>query len=628
MLHINELKYRIDGRILIENATAAIPAGHKVGLVGRNGAGKSTLLKIILGELHAEGGRISKPRNCRIGSVAQEAPGTEVSLLDTVLAADLERSALMAESETATDGHRIAEIQTRLADIDAHSAPSRAARILAGLGFSEEEQARPCSSFSGGWRMRVALAATLFTQPDVLLLDEPTNYLDLEGTLWLETYLRTYPYTVLLVSHDRDLLNKAVTAILHLEQGKLKLYTGGYDRFEKTRREQQELQLKLKTKQEAARRHMQDYVDRFRYKASKAKQAQSRLKAIERMEPIVSVVDEHTIPFRFKSPKITRSPVLRLEHANVGYDEGVDILTDMDLRIDQDDRIALLGANGNGKSTFAKLISGRLPVTAGKLFQHKKLDIAYFAQHQLDELNENANAYDHFQELMGDEATQAQIRAAAGSYGFGIEKVDRPVSTLSGGEKARLLLALATYHGPNMLILDEPTNHLDVDSREALIQALNDYEGAVILISHDRHLIETSADRLWLVADGHVAPYDGDLDDYRDLLLSRLRGGRKGNGKSAPVEAGTKRDQRQDAAAQRKALEPLKKRIVELERKIEKLKTDIAKLDRALAIPALYREDPDKAARFAKKRSDIESLVNEAEEDWYKATEKLEAVAG
>lgn len=620
MLHINSLTYLIDGRALIENATVAIPAGHKVGLVGRNGTGKSTLLRLILGEIVPDDGSIFIPKRKKIGSVAQEAPSSDVSLIDTVLAADKERAQLMLEAETAEDPGRIADIQLRLTDIGAHSAEARGASILSGLGFSADEQLQPCSSFSGGWRMRVALAAVLFAEPDLLLLDEPTNYLDLEGTLWLESYLRNYPYTVLLVSHDRDLLNKAVGHIVHLHDNRLAIYSGGYDRFERTRREQLELQMAMKKKQEAHRKHMESFVERFRYKATKAKQAQSRIKMLAKMQPIASMVEERTVPFHFKNPTPMKSPIARFEELSVGYEPGKPVLKGVDLRIDLDDRIALLGANGNGKSTFAKVLSGRLEKMSGNLFIHKKLKIAYFAQHQLDELNAEETPFDAFRELMGPEAFQAQIRARLGSYGFGIEKADTKIKFLSGGEKARLLLAIATYHGPHILVLDEPTNHLDVDSREALVHALNEFEGCVILISHDRHLIETSADRLWLVADGTVKPYEGDLDDYQDLLLGK---GQRGAKKAEP-KGRTKQAQRKEAAEQRKSIEPLKKTIEQAELDLKKAEADLDKLERALAIPGLYEQNPDKAARFAKKRSEVATLIEKLEEDWLSASEDYE----
>ncbi len=625
MLHVNELVYRIEGRLILDRATAAIPAGHRVGLVGRNGSGKTTLLRLLTGEVSPEDGSISTPRNARIATVAQEAPGGPESLIDTVLAADTVRAGLLAEAETATDPERIAEIQLRLTDIGAHSAPARAATILAGLGFDEAAQQRPCSEYSGGWRMRVALASVLFLEPDILLLDEPTNYLDLEGTIWLETYLKSYPHTVLIVSHDRDLLNKAVEGILHLENGRLSYFSGGYDRFERTRREQQALQLKLKKKQDDARRHMQAYVDRFRYKASKARQAQSRIKALARMEPIAAVVDDHVTPFRFPSPEQALSPpLIRLENASVGYEPDKPVLSGISLRLDPDDRIGLLGANGNGKSTFAKLLAGRLVPQAGHRRASKKVQVGFFAQHQLDELNPNETPYDHIRALMPD-ATEAQVRARLGGLGFGADKAGTKAANLSGGEKARLLFGLASFEAPHLFILDEPTNHLDVDSRQALIQAINDYEGAVILISHDRHLVETCADRLWLVNDGTVAPYDGDMDDYRRLLLDQKKARSAGDGPADGAHtASNRQEQRRQAAEARARLAPLKKEIGAAEKDIADLSRKITALDEALADTSLYEKDPARATDLAREHGELKKRLEERELAWLEASEAYE----
>ena len=632
MLHINDLTFRMEGRLLLERVTAALPPGTRTGFVGRNGTGKSTLLRIITGELTPEGGGISWPKSWRVGMVTQEAPSGPITLLDTVLAADKERTSLLAEAETATDPHRIADIHTRLADMGAHAAPAKAATILAGLGFDEAAQARPCSDFSGGWRMRVALAAVLFSEPDLLLLDEPTNYLDLEGTIWLEDYLRSYPYTVLIVSHDRDLLNNVADGILHLEHKKLTYYSGNYDRFDRTRRERLMLQMSMKKKQDDQRRHMESFIERFKAKASKARQAQSRMKALAKMEPIADIMNERVLPFHFPVPeKPLASPIIRLEHASVGYEPGKPVLRGLDLRIDQDDRIALLGANGNGKSTFAKLLCDRLRVDAGHKYASKKLRIAYFAQHQLDELNMGDTPYEHFRELMPD-ATIAQVRARAGSYGFGADKADTRVEKLSGGEKARLLFAIATFHKPHMIILDEPTNHLDVDSREALVMAINEYDGAFILISHDRHLVETCADRLWLVADGTVAPYDGDLDDYRKWLLDPARRVRPlvaedDAGADAPPPAprpsNDKREARRLAAQKREQMAPLKKKAQAAEQEIARIQKIIDALDAKLA-DAKVAADPAAMSATSKERAEALKARARAEEIWLEASATYE----
>ena len=611
--------------MILDAATAAIPSGHKVGLVGRNGAGKTTLLRLLMGEVTPDDGSISTPRSARIGHVAQEAPGGDHTLIEWVLEADTERAALLSEAETATDPHRIADIQLRLIDIDAHSAPARAAQILSGLGFDEAAQRRACREFSGGWRMRVALAAILFLEPEILLLDEPTNYLDLEGTLWLENHLKNYPHTVVIVSHDRDLLNRAVDSILHLERGKLTIYTGGYDDFEEARREKQRLELKLKKKQDDQRRHIQAFIDRFKAKATKASQAQSRIKTLAKMRPIAAQVDERVIPFNLPQPvKPIASPLLRIEGATAGYEPERPILQGLDLRIDNDDRIALLGQNGNGKSTFAKLIAGRLAPLRGNVFGAQKVEVGYFAQHQLDDLNPQSTPYDYIVKLMPD-ATEAQRRTRLGTYGFGADKADTKCQKLSGGEKARLLLALTAFHGPNILILDEPTNHLDVDSREALIHALTEYDGAVILISHDRHLVEATADRLWLVKDGTVTNYEGDMESYREELLAD-RGGKTRPAKSddADNDGPTRADQRRAAADRRVELAPLKKAMQVAEKRVEKIAGEVAKLDTILADAEIYARDPARAQAAVLERGRLAKSMSDAEEAWLLATQSYE----
>lgn len=629
MLHINDLSYRIEGRPLFERATASIPDGHKVGLVGRNGTGKTTLLRLIAGEIHPDDGSIGFPKSATIAHVLQEAPGGHETLLETVLAAHSELAALSAEAETAEDPHRIGEIHTRLSDIDAHSAPARAARILAGLGFDEAAQQRPCAEFSGGWRMRVALAGALFAAPDILLLDEPTNYLDLEGTLWLEDFIQNYPHTVLMVSHDRDLLNKSVDSILHLTERRLAFYTGGYDRFEETRREQQRLQLKLKKSQDDARRKMEAFVERFRAKATKARQAQSRLKALAKMQPIAAEIDSEVVPFRFPSPaRPLGNPLIRIESASVGYDPEKPVLRNLNLRVDCDDRIGLLGANGNGKSTLAKLLCGKLPAAEGHRRASKKLEYGYFAQHQLDELRPKLSAYGHIAELMPD-ATEAQKRAKVAAIGFGADKADTPCEKLSGGEKARLLFALATFHAPHLLILDEPTNHLDVDSREELIHALNDFEGAVILISHDRHLLEATVDRLWIVRGGTVTPYDGDLESYRLEALATLK--QASASKNANASVGDTRrnreDERRQSAQRRAELAPLRRQMAGHEKRIEALQKKIAAIDATLADPALYEKQAGKAQSLTLERGGLAKDLKAAEEAWFEASLAYEEAA-
>ncbi|MEP3771754.1 MAG: ABC-F family ATP-binding cassette domain-containing protein, partial [Sulfitobacter pontiacus] len=534
MLSISEINYSVEGRPLFEEASAVIPEGHKVGLVGQNGAGKTTLFKIIRGELSLDAGDISLPSRAKIGGIAQEVPSSDVSLIDTVLAADVERAALMHEAETTDDPARIAEVQTRLADIDAWSAEGRAAAILKGLGFDDHDQQQPCSAYSGGWRMRVALAGVLFAQPDLLLLDEPTNYLDLEGALWLENYLSKYPHTVIIISHDRGLLNRAVGGILHLEDRKLTYYQGNYDQFAKMRAEKRAQLTAQAKKQQAHKAHMQAFVDRFKAKASKAKQAQSRMKAIEKMVTITPPEEAARKVFTFPQPDELSPPIISIEGGSTGYTEGQPVLSRLNLRIDQDDRIALLGKNGQGKSTLSKLLSNRLVLFEGKAINSSKLRIGFFAQHQVDELIVHETPLQHMISARPG-VMQSKLRAQLAGFGLGPDQADTEVGRLSGGQKARLSLLLATLDAPHLLILDEPTNHLDIESREALVEALTAYSGAVILVSHDMHLLSMVADRLWLVSDGTVKPYDDDLESYRKLLLTSDKPSKTKNKNNTPA---------------------------------------------------------------------------------------------
>ena len=622
MLVIDDLTVRIAGRILLEWASARVPAGARVGLVGRNGTGKTTLFGVIAGDIPAEQGHVHIPPRWRIGRLAQEAPNGPDSLIDIVLKAHHERAALMAEAETAEDPHRIAEIQTRLADIGAHAAPSRAASILAGLGFSTADQQRPCSEFSGGWRMRVALAATLFAEPDLLLLDEPTNYLDLEGTLWLQDHLAHYPATLIVISHDRDLLDTAVGSILALEARKLALYRGGYSAFERQRGERMLLDQKMIKKQEAQRKHLQAFVDRFRAKATKARQAQSRLKMLARLEPITALVSEEVLPIRIPAPdKLLSPPIIATDGVAVGYEPGRPVLSDLSLRIDNDDRIALLGANGNGKSTLVKLLAARLQPERGTITRASGLRVAYFAQHQLDELEPDASPYEHVRRLMPD-APEAKVRARVGAIGFSGEAANTKVEKLSGGEKARLLLGLATFSDPHLVILDEPTNHLDIDSRAALIEAINDFPGAVILVSHDRYLLEACADRLWLVQNGTVKPFDGDLDDYRRRVLS------DSSADTQRVESDAARPDpaaaRRAAAEKRAKTAPLRKRVTQAEADLANLARQLTKLDATLSDGGLFARDPARAAELSKTRANVVAAIARAEEEWLAASEALQ----
>ncbi|MGD0564345.1 MAG: ABC-F family ATP-binding cassette domain-containing protein [Roseiarcus sp.] len=628
MLHINDLTYRLGERLLIDKATAALPTGAHVGLVGRNGAGKTTLFRLICGEISGESGSISIPKQTRIGRVEQEAPGGAQALIEFVLDADAERSALMGEAEEANDPLRIAEIQTRLVDIDAHAAPARAARILSGLGFDEPAQNRALSEFSGGWRMRVALAAVLFSAPDLLLLDEPTNYLDLEGVLWLVDYLKTYPATVVVISHDRDLLDDVVDHILHLERAKLTLWSGGYTSFERQRREQQALQGKALKKQEERRKHLQAFVDRFRASATKATQAQSRLKMLAKMEPISAVVDESVMPFKW--PPIARRlspPIIAMEKVSVGYGDRV-VLSKLDLTLANDDRIGLLGANGNGKSTFAKLIGGRLEPMSGKMVRANKLDVGFFAQHQVDDLESEGTPYSHVAEKMRG-APEAKIRGRVAQIGFSGARADTKIAALSGGEKARLLMGLATFDGPQLLILDEPTNHLDIDSRAELIEAINEYEGACILVSHDRRLLEACVDRLWLVANGTVRVFEGDVADYSRFVLgqgapqerSKRESAKKENEPASPAP------ERREAAKARRDLAPLRKEIIAVEQKMHRFQDLLRRIDQALAQAGETAGNSAKVVDLAGKRAELERALAAAEEAWLELSAQMETTA-
>ena len=632
MLKLQDLTFAIDGKPLLDGASAAIPAGHKVGIVGRNGTGKTSLFRLIRNEWALDSGSIEYPSHYRVGGVEQEAPANQVSLLDTVLAADVERDALMAEAESATDPMRIAEIHTRLTDIDAHSAEARAATILSGLGFDSVAQARACAEFSGGWHMRVALGAVLFSQPDLLLLDEPTNYLDLEGAVWLESFLARYSRTVLVISHDRGLLNRSVTGILHLSDLKLRYYGGGYDQFDTERRLKLEQQMAMKKKQDAQRAHIQSFVDRFRYKASKARQAQSRLKQLEKMQPIAALSENAVAEFQFPSPEPLPPPLMVIEKAAVGYD-GKAVLRRVDFRLDSDDRIALLGTNGEGKSTLSKLIADRLAPMEGEVRKSGKLRIGFFAQHQLDELVPGETPYQHMARMRPDELP-TKLRARLGAAGMGADIVDNPVERLSGGQKARLLMAMAAIDAPHILILDEPTNHLDIESREALVHALNDYQGAVILVSHDPHLVETIADQLWVVRDGAVKPFDGDMEDYRRQLLQQ----RGGKGKTAdgqpqdhsaddqtadrPVRALSGKERRANTAGVRSAITRNEKEMDSLARKKDALETE-------MSAPHFF--DAANSARSAAAGRELAALndaIEAAEETWLELQEQLSAALG
>ena len=628
MLTIDAVTVRLGGRTILDRATAAIPARARVGLIGRNGAGKSTLMKVAAGMLEPDEGGVSMPKASRLGYIAQEAPSGAGTPFETVLAADTERAALIAEEEEAhatghdtsfEDEHRISEIHERLNAIDAHTAPARAARILVGLGFDEAAQHRPLDSFSGGWKMRVALAALLFSQPDLLLLDEPSNHLDLEATLWLEDFLKGYRATILVISHERDLLNNVVDYILHLEGGKTTLYAGGYDAFERQRAERLAQLASAREAQATQRAKLQDYVARNSARASTAKQAQSRAKALAKMQPIAEAANDPTLVFDFPSPAVLKPPLIQLDRASVGYD-GRTILDHLDLRLDPDDRLALLGRNGNGKTTLARLLSGQLPTMTGGMHAPGKLKVGYFTQYQVEELEHDATPLQHMSRLMKG-ASPGAVRGQLGRFGFSGAMAEQPVGKMSGGERARLALALITRDAPHLLILDEPTNHLDVDAREALVQALAAYGGAVVVVSHDRHMVEASADRLVLVDDGRATEFVGSLDDYTAQVLGKGPAKPEGGGKT-----GNKKEDRRAAAQAREATAGLRKAVRDAEAETAKWTQRRSAIDRALFDPATGAPADAKrtAADLMRERGDVERALGKAEAAWLAASEALD----
>jgi len=623
LLTITDLTLRIAGRPLLEGASLAVDPGRKIGLVGRNGAGKSTLLAAIAGDIAPDGGTIALSARASMGRVKQEAPSGSASLVETVLAGDLERARLLYEADTTTDATKLADIHERLLTIDAHSAPARASTILSGLGFDHDAQSRPVSDFSGGWRMRVALATALFLNPDLLLLDEPTNHLDIEAALWLEGWLQKFSGAAIIVSHDRGLLDACVDAIAHLDRGKLSLTPGGYEEFVRIRTEQALQQNRAAERVAAQRAHMQDFVDRFRAKATKARQAQARLKALEKLPQIDSVVEDTPQKFDFPAPSPLPPPMLSLDRVSIGYGDRV-VLKNLSMRLDIEDRIALLGQNGRGKSTFAKLLAGRLTPMSGTVSHSPKLRIGYFAQHQTDELVLTETPVAHMARAMPD-APPTALRSQLARFGLDADRADTKVGELSGGEKARLLLALATRDAPHLLLLDEPTNHLDLDARDALIRALTAFEGAVILISHDAHLVESVADSLWLVENETIAPFQGDMPAYRDWLIERARAARTEDNPRATTTPARK-NERKDRAETRKAQAPLRKQARAAEQLLTQLSQERATLEARLADPKLYeRGDSQEITRINARLGALTKQADAAEEAWLAAEAELEA---
>lgn len=614
MLNLNGITVRLGGRTILDGASAALPPGSRVGLIGRNGAGKSTLVRVIAGMLEPDDGSADMPKGARLGYIAQEAPSGTATPFDTVLAADVERAALMIESETCEDPDRLGDVYERLIAIDAYTAPMRAAQILLGLGFDEEMQQRPLDSFSGGWKMRVALAALLFSQPDLLLLDEPSNHLDLEAVMWLEDFLVNYKATIVVVSHERDFLNNVVDHILHLQNGKITLYAGGYDSFERQRAERMAQLAAAKANQDAQRAKLQDYVARNSARASTAKQAQSRQKMLAKMQPIAELANDPTLSFDFPDPSELRPPLITLDMASVGYAD-TPILKRLNMRLDPDDRVALLGRNGNGKTTLARLLAAQLTPMDGEMNATGKMKVGYFTQYQVEELDADDTPLEHMTRIMRG-ASPAAVRAQLGRFGFSGDKAVGKVGKMSGGEKARLALALITRDAPHMLILDEPTNHLDVDAREALIQALNAYSGAVVLVSHDRHMLEMTADRLVLVDGGTAKEFDGSLDDYIAFVLA---------GDKQPEDKKAKKDKAKPI--DRDADKARRKAIRDAEAEIAKLTTERNALDRAMFDPKTAEPRFAKLAMgdLMKRRADAQDRIDALEAQWLEATEALEA---
>jgi ATP-binding cassette subfamily F protein 3 len=624
MIAIRNLTYRLGERLIIDDASAALPTGARVGVIGRNGVGKTTLFRLLTGALVPESGSVALPSGARIGQVAQQAPSGPGTLVDIVLAGDAERTRLMAEADMATDPARIADIHARLADIGAHAAPARAAAILHGLGFSAESQARPIGDFSSGWRMRVALAVALFFEPELLLLDEPTNYLDIEGVLWLQDHLARYPHTLLIVSHDRDFLDVAADHIVHLEHGKLALYRGNYSSFEVQDAAKREQAEKAAAAVESERARLQAFVDRFKAKATKASQARSRMKRIEKLATVTILAREGAPRILMPDPeKALASPLVALDRASVGYGERT-VLRGLNLSIAADDRIGLLGANGNGKSTLVNLIAGRLEPQAGTVRRAPKLRVAGFSPLDLERLPPADTPLMMVRRRLPADTPEARVRGTAALLGFPAAKVETPVGQLSGGERSRLVMGLATLDGPHLVILDEPTNHLDIEARDALVSALTAYQGAAIMVSHDRRLLESTCDRLWLVKDGTVAAFDGDLDDYRRLVAESARDTAR-DGRRAASSDDSLQERRRRTAGRRQEVAPLRAALQARESEMDRLGDLLRRVDAALADPDIYRADAAKAARLTGDRAALARRLAEAEEAWLEASAAYDA---
>ena len=630
MLKFTNLSLRRGNRELLHDVSCTIYAGQRVGVTGANGVGKSSLFALIRHELQADAGDFSLPPRTVIAHVAQETPAVNKPALDYVMDGDMELRQLqqqIAQAEQKDDGTALATLYSHLETIDGYSAASRAGKLMHGLGFTAAQEQSPVKKFSGGWRMRLNLAQALMCRSDLLLLDEPTNHLDLEAVIWLEEWLANYPGTLLLISHDRDFLDRVTTHIAHIEQGSMTLYTGNYSAFEIRRAEQLANQQAAYEKQQREIAHMQSFVERFRAKATKARQAQSRIKALERMTVISAAHVDSPFHFEFRQPEKIPSTLLHLEKVNVGY-ANKPVLSNINLNILAGSRIGLLGYNGAGKSTFIKLLAGEIPPLAGERNEAKDINIGYFAQHQLEQLDSHASALLHLQRL-DSKATEKELRSFLGGFGFQGDMATSPVAPFSGGEKARLVLAMIVYQKPNLLLLDEPTNHLDLEMRHALSMALQEYAGAMIVVSHDRHLLRSVTDTLLLVANGQVSLFDGDLDDYREWVKTQEKQDSGDTTCIVPDSAeeigGNKKQKRQDAAEQRRILQPLHNKIRKLEQQLDKLNQENAEVQLQLSDNAIYEEqNKQKLKQLLEKQTDISRQLPQIEQQWLEANEALE----
>lgn len=627
MLVFSDLSLRRGSKPLLESASFSIHPGQKVGVTGANGVGKSSLFALIRGELAQDSGNFSRPPGWVLAHVKQETPSSDQTALDYALHGDAEYISLRTQIAEA-DGAHLGELHARLDAIDGYTAESRAATLLHGLGFKPEDIARPVSSFSGGWRMRLNLAQALMCRSDLLLLDEPTNHLDLDAVIWLQDWLKSYRGTLLLISHDREFLDAICTHIAHIEHGRLTLYTGNYSTFEITRAEKLAQQQAAYEKQKREREHMQQYVDRFRAQATKARQAQSRLKALERMEVISAAHVDSPFTFRFRDPEKLPERLLNMQGVAVGYGDKI-IIAGVKLQILAGERIGLIGPNGAGKSTLIKFLAAQLPAQSGECWQAQDLKIGYFAQHQLEQLDPQATPLQHLRDL-DKQAREQDLRNFLGGFGFQGVRVDETVAPFSGGEKARLALALLIYQRPNLLLLDEPTNHLDLEMRLALSMALQEFSGAMVIVSHDRHMLKTVTDKLLLVDAGKASEFEGDLDDYAVWLQTRFRReeeeSRQGeSATSTPAAAHTsagRKDQRRESAEKRKQLQPLKRKVEKLEADMDKLNQHKTALESQLSDPEVYSEaNKNKLKQLLLDKSNVDTKLEAVEMAWMEASE-------